>query len=69
MVKPSQYLPTMFGEKMELPYPQTAERVLSFLHSLHNQLAEMVEDNQESFGAIRGHCTHALIASRSNQIA
>lgn len=45
MVKPSQYLPLILGQKMELPDAPTAERVLSLLYSLHNQMAEMVEDD------------------------
>jgi uncharacterized protein YecA (UPF0149 family) len=46
MVPPSVYLPEILGRKMELSDPPTAERVLSLLHSLHNQLAAMIEDNQ-----------------------
>lgn len=45
MVPPSQYLPHILGIKMELPDPPTAERVMSLLYSLHNQLAMMIEDN------------------------
>jgi hypothetical protein len=43
---PSVYLPEILGRKMELPDPTVASRILSLLHSLHNQLAEMVEDNE-----------------------
>jgi hypothetical protein len=46
LVPPSVYLPEILGRKMELPDPTVASRVLSLLHSLHNQLAEMVEDNK-----------------------
>ncbi|MBI5058242.1 SEC-C domain-containing protein [candidate division KSB1 bacterium] len=35
----------MLGFKLELPDPATADRVLTVLHSLHNQLAETIEDN------------------------
>jgi hypothetical protein len=45
MVPPSAYLPIILGRKTELPDPKTAARVLSLLCSLHNQLAEMVEDD------------------------
>jgi uncharacterized protein YecA (UPF0149 family) len=44
-VRPSEYLPMILGEKMILPDPQTAERVLSLLYSLNNQLAEVIEDD------------------------
>jgi len=45
MVTPSMYLPHILGQAMELPDPETAQRVLSLLHSLHNQLAAMIEDH------------------------
>jgi len=49
MVPFSVYLPHILGTKMELPDPQVAERVLSLLYSLHNQLAELVEDNERLY--------------------
>jgi hypothetical protein len=57
MVLPSVYQRHILGLKMELPDPKTAERVMSLLYSLHNQLGMMIEDNKlltvrrKSFGS------------------
>ena len=57
MVPPSVYLPHILGIKMELPAPEITNRILAILHSLHNQLAAMIEDNlpltarRRSFGS------------------
>jgi uncharacterized protein len=45
LVKPSEYLPLILGDEMELPDPKTAEHVFSLLYSLHNQMAELIEDD------------------------
>ena len=45
MVKPSEYLPLIMGDEMKFPDQATAERVISLLYSLHNQMAEMIEDD------------------------
>jgi uncharacterized protein len=45
MVPPSVYLRAIFGNGMEMPDLETAERVYLLLNSLHNQLVMMVEDH------------------------